>query len=141
MRASVGKAFAVIGFCMLFPSCSPETAAPVDVTDAWIRKPVPPLDKTAGYFGIRNNTDFLITLQEAGSDRARSIEFHESLRDGDVMRMRRLGPVRIAPGETVVFEPGGKHLMIFGFTDGESPVVIRLKMDSGSTLDVPFEIR
>lgn len=128
---------------LLLSSCSDEPAVsePLQVTDAWIRKPVPPLDKTAGYFLITNHSPDKVVLTGARSDAARSIEFHETVQVDDMMRMRRLKQLELGPGESVQFAPGGKHLMIFGFKSVSSPVGIELQFSSGQTLDVPFELR
>jgi len=139
MRTGLALSSAI--FCCCLAACTQTETPPIEVTDAWVREPVPPLDKTAGYFQIHNNTQSPIVLQKASSPDARSIEFHETIRDGDMTRMRRISSLTIDPGEQAAFEPGGKHLMIFGFTEDESPVMITLLFESGTILDVPFELR
>lgn len=136
-----GLVLSIAMFCCCLAACNQTETPPIDVADAWVRKPIPPLDKTAGYFKIRNNTPSPVTLQKAVSPQARSIEFHETTREGDMTRMRRMSSLTIGPGEQAVFEPGGKHLMIFGFTEDKSLAMITLQFESGKTLDVPFELR
>jgi hypothetical protein len=134
----------VIGiFMLLLASCSyePEETTSPQVTDAWIRKPIPPLDKTAGYFRITNRSGEKIVLTGASSSVAHAIEFHETLKVDDMMRMRRVKEIELGPGETLSFAPGGKHLMIFGFKAITSPVYIELRFAAGQTLEVPFEMR
>ncbi len=128
---------------MFLASCSKPNMAPplIEVTDPWIRKPIPPLDKTAGYFKVTNHSETPIVLKVAQSKSARKIEFHETLEEEGMMRMRRLKEVVVAPGETVSFEPGGKHLMVFGFIAGDSPVSVQLRIGEDQILEVPFDLR
>lgn len=133
----------LIASSMLLGSCSNGTAdsQPLEIADAWIRKPIPPLDKTAGYFRITNQSAEKVVLTGARSSAARTIEFHETVQIDEMMRMRRLEQVELDPGGTVEFAPGGKHLMIFGFSSVTSPVGIELRFSTGQTLDVSFELR
>jgi copper(I)-binding protein len=98
---------------------------------ARIRLPVTGTDKSAGYFQVTNNTPDLLTLVAAQADNVRAIEFHTIIRDGDMMRMRRLDSVDVAPGETVEFGPGGKHLMMFGVGELGETVTVVLRSAQG----------
>ena len=40
------------------------------------------------------------------------MSLHQTLEENGVERMRALGPVTLAPGASVVFAPGGRHLML-----------------------------
>lgn len=113
---------------------------PLLVEDAWLRAPPPGLDKTAGYFRLTNHSGKALSIVGASSDQIRAIEMHTTIKDGDMMRMRRLKTIPIPPDETIVFEPGGKHLMIFGLRTTEN-VNISLAFDDGSTVTAPFERR
>ena len=42
---------------------------------------------------------------------------HDVIADGDQRKMMQLNSVDIAPGESLVFEPGGRHIMLLGITD------------------------
>ena len=42
---------------------------------------------------------------------------HDVIADGDQRKMAQLNSVDIAPGESLVFEPGGRHIMLLGITD------------------------
>mgnify|MGYP001315635384 CR=1 FL=1 len=44
-------------------------------------------------------------------------QMHDVIADGDQRKMVRLNAVDIAPGESLVFEPGGRHIMLLGITD------------------------
>jgi periplasmic copper chaperone A len=79
-------------------------------------------------------------LTGAYSDVVRAIEMHVTLRDGDMVRMRRLEEVVIAAGETVRFEPGGRHLMLFGVSELTEPVEIVLQQRDGPDVRLPFRV-
>lgn len=111
----------------------------LEISDARVRALIPGQDKTAGYFRARNSTADAMVLSGARSGQARSIEMHITVQDGDMMRMRRLDAVEIAPGETVRFEPGGRHLMIFGVDSLEAGIDIELQLRDGTTVPVHFE--
>lgn len=101
----------VVAFLAACGEVSPQA---VQFESARIRLPVPGTDKAVGYFQMTNNTDAAITLVGVRSGNIRSIEMHTMIREGDMMRMRRLRTVEIQPDETVEFVPGGRHLMLFG---------------------------
>ena len=111
---------------------------PLSVSDAKIRALLPARDTTAGYFQLNNNTDASITLTGASSKLARAIEMHETIQRGDSVGMRRVKKVTINPGEHVLFEPGGMHLMIFGVSRVADDFPITLLFDNGEQLQVSF---
>jgi len=53
-------------------------------------------------------------LLSASSPAAASVELHETIKDGDVMRMRPVAGLNVTPGRTVELKPGGLHLMLMG---------------------------
>ena len=67
----------------------------------------------AGYLQIVNNGDAADRLIAVEADFPR-VMLHETVMDGDVAKMEHLMGVSIAAGETVTFEPGGKHVMFMG---------------------------
>ena len=117
-----------------------QAAGPLEVGDARVRALIPGQDKTVGYFTARNGSDETVVLVGAQSEAARAVEMHTTLRDGDMVRMRRLAEVEIEPGETVRFEPGGRHLMLFGVTALGEGVEIGLLRRDGAEIRVRFSI-
>ncbi len=85
--------------------------------DAVLRSPLPGADKTAGYVTVRNVGTSDVVLIGAEAETLGSIELHTMIHDGEMMRMRRIDEVEVPAGESVAFERGGKHLMIFGLED------------------------
>ena len=115
---------------------------PIAVTDAWVRVPAPGLSVAAGYFDIVNRTATPIDLIGASSDAAGSIEMHTESHDGELMQMRQLDVVALAPKQTVSFTPGGTHLMLLGYGGVTSTTIpITLRFSDGSQQTVSFEVR
>jgi copper(I)-binding protein len=147
----IRSSFRFAWFCLflLITGCSDAEHPGISgfvVEDAWMRAPVPPLDKTAGYFKFSNRSATAVTLASATSARARTIEFHETFEKNGMLRMRRLGEIKVGPGESVEFKPGGKHLMIFGFTGSGERVPVSFEVvsaDPAETLsvEISFELR
>ena len=95
--------------------CAPAEEAPaaLALSEGWIRLPPPGQDRSAAYLTLTATSP--VTLVAAESPLAQRVEFHTMVRDGDLMRMRQLPEVSLAPGETRRFAPGGDHLMLFGW--------------------------
>ena len=62
---------------------------------------------------IENRGDTSDTLMGAVTPVAGYTELHEHVHEGELMKMRRIKEVVIAPGEQVEFSPGGHHVMLF----------------------------
>ncbi len=89
----------------------------IEVVHPWARPTPIASVPAAAYFVIKNlgkENDRLLSA-ELAENYAKSVEIHETaMRDG-MMRMRRIDQaLSIAAGGEVVFEPGGKHVMIMG---------------------------
>ncbi len=128
------------GLAALLPAagCAPASNPDIEVTDARIRAPLPGRDMTAGYFTLRNDRDAALVLTGVTSPAARAVEMHETSSDGGMMKMRRLDEVVVGAGETVRFEPGGRHLMLFGVSNLGERTEITLNRRNGDPIVVPF---
>jgi copper(I)-binding protein len=113
-------------------------AADVSVENAWLRQLLPGQNRTAGYFDIVNHGSKPVTLVGAESNAAAAIEFHRSIHNGDVVRMQRIEKVVVGAGETVRFQPGGLHLMLFRVADLAEQTKVALLTDTGMRIDAVF---
>ncbi len=104
----------------LLLGCKP--APTLEVSDAWLRAPLPGQTVAAGYFTLRNNTDLPATLVSMSSPDASRVELHTHQLQGDMMRMRRLDHLEVAGRHHVVLAPGGHHLMLFDVRSLNDPV-------------------
>lgn len=114
------------------------------VDDAWIRAAPPGAPMRAGYAVLRNDGDAALVVRGVRSDVFDAISVHATLIEDGVARMRELGPVTLAPGERVVLEPGGKHLMLMRPKRALAPgdtVELQFDVEGGASDAVPFVVR
>ena len=103
--------YALVLMCSLWSAI---LSAEAQISDAYVRGLIPGRDMSAGFFTFKNSGDQPIVLVGASSAAAERVEFHTSLHEDGMMKMRALENVTVAPGESVTFAPGGNHLMLFG---------------------------
>lgn len=120
-----------------------EVAAPsVLISEGYIMAPLKGRDIAAGYF-IAENQGEAVSLVSASSPSAATVELHtHSMADG-VMQMRKVDAVDLPEDGSVVFEPGGFHLMMFGFTraEGQTETPVTVELSTGEQLVVTLPIR
>lgn len=100
----------------------------VAVEKAWVRLPAVKGRPGAAYFTLVNKgpETRIISLT---SPSARRIELHDSREENGVMRMGPLEDGTIPTESSLVFEPGGKHAMLFELAPEVAP---------GGTLSLTF---
>lgn len=107
------------------------------VTNAVV--PVAAGANTALYFELTNTGSKTDSLIEARTDVANEVEIHQSSQDSSgMMKMQEQDEVKVNPGETVDFEPGGYHIMLLEadeLTEGDT-VEVELLFKSSPALTV-----
>ncbi len=98
----------------------------------------------AGFMRLRNTGGQPDRLISASTPAARTVELHTMIRDGDVMRMRPVQNIEVAPGETVELRPGGFHIMMIGLTapmnqGGRVPLTLRFERAGEVTVELAVE--
>lgn len=81
------------------------------IKDAWMR-PAPETFNSALYCTVINNGDKADTLYKAESEVSDDVQIHETYKKGDMTGMRPVENLVIAPHDSVVFKPGGYHIML-----------------------------
>lgn len=71
----------------------------------------------AAYLRIENKGSEPDRLVEASSERIDAVETHNHVMSNGVASMRPVDGIDVAPGETVILEPGGLHLMLMGMQE------------------------
>ncbi len=133
------KAFLWASIALLF-ACTPSD--PIGIDDPYLHPPVAGRDVAVAYFELANRSASDIALDAVTSERVRAIEIHTHIHDGEMLRMRRLPSVPVPAGSTVRFEPGGHHLMLFGYAAGETGAVpMTLHFSNGETRSVEFAVQ
>ena len=125
--------------CLLLCACS-SSSQTVTIEDAWSPATPPGATVAAAYMKITaHKADVLLSGTTPAANRA---EMHTTIEDHGTMRMRPLETVVVAAGETVRFEPGGRHFMLTGLREslaaGSSfPLTLRFRSAGELTIDVP----
>ena len=128
-----------LGACGGGPPDAAPAPAGLAFEEARVREPVPGRTMTAGYFAVRNGGTEAVVLTGVSSPAANAVEMHVSEQDGGMMRMRQLDSVEIGAGETVRFEPGGRHLMLFGIESLPAEGIdVTFERSDGETTTVRF---
>jgi len=83
------------------------------VEDAWARA-AGAGDITGAFFTIDNAGEDDVLLS-ADSDVAEAVEIHQTVMEGDIMRMEMQASVAVPSGE-LAFQPGSLHIMLIGLT-------------------------
>ena len=132
---------------MVLNACAPvtEQSGPV-FEDAWIR-PLPPGMKMTAAFGTLSNPGKKpLVFNSFSSPSFGDVSLHRTREVDGVSKMREVDELRVAPGESVVLEPGGYHLMLMVPGSDLEPgqtVHIVMSTDDGNSygFDVPVERR
>ena len=107
--------------CLLLGSCSGAgDDGGVRVEDAWIRLPASAGQPGSAYFTL-SSSDEGTKLVGVTSPLVRWVELHESRTKGGVARMERIREVEFPSRGPLVFEPGGRHAMLFGIARSVKP--------------------
>ncbi len=123
--------------------CSKEE---LTISNPWVPEAPPRVAALAGYMTIENGLGESRTLLGASGAHFERVEIHRTVyeKDTGLARMIPMDRISIAPGERVLFEPGGYHLMLVGpkkaLQDGEIVPLI-LIFEDGSRPRVEFEVR
>ena len=85
--------------------------------EAWVRSMPPGTQVTAAYGMLMNHSDETITISQLAADVGSDAQMHDVISDGDQRQMVQLETADIAPGTSLAFEPGGRHIMLNGVTE------------------------
>jgi copper(I)-binding protein len=84
------------------------------VEQGWMRAMPPTQRMSAAYMTLRNEGKVAVIIRGASMDGVADASFHETRhRDGSVT-MKALTSLTVGPGDQLVLEPGGTHLMMMG---------------------------
>jgi copper(I)-binding protein len=116
---------------------------PLSAQDAWIRA-TPGVDVAAAYLTLHNGGAQPVVVSGVRSPAAGAAMIHESTLVNGQSTMRAHEPLRIAPGETVRFAPGGLHIMLHmlrrPLAVGDE-VPLTLLLEGGDSVTVTARVR
>ncbi len=90
-----------------------EEPAKVAITALWARPSIGNSQVGAGYFTVENKgpADVLLAVE---ADVSKTVELHTMTMNGLVMKMRRIENAPVPANGSLVFAPGGNHIMFIG---------------------------
>lgn len=112
----------IISLLVTIAACAPALAhdyqaGEVRIDHPYARATVPGQPSGAAYVTLENHGKTADRLIAADSPAAKKTEIHTMAMEGNVMRMRQVDGIELAPAATVVMKPGdGYHIMLLGLT-------------------------
>lgn len=146
MKKNILWTFVLGSLLLLIAACKPaETPTEPVFENAWIRQAPPGMKMTAGFGTLRNVTDQAIDIESFSSPVLASISLHRTEVVDGVSSMQEVDVFSLAPGSSLVMEPGGYHLMMsFRMQlSAARPVPLEVHTADGRTFsfEVPVEQR
>ena len=118
-------------------------AGDMEIQNPWARASAGMAKTGAAFMDVKNNgaADRVIGVS---ADVSETAELHTHIRDGDVMKMRRVDAIDVPAGETVRLKPGGLHVMFMGLSaplkEGET-FPLTLTFEKAGDMTVEVEVR
>ena len=138
--ASLGR---LAGIGLLIASIG-VASAEIRIHDAWSRATPPGHPTGAVYFELVNDSRRGDALVGVRTTRAPRAELHRTIEEGGNARMVHTPEVRVPANGELVFEPGGRHVMLMGLsealTEGET-YQITLELERAGAIPVQVEVR
>ena len=114
------------------------------VTNARLLLPPVAGNPAAVYFDLKNDGKRAVAVRRADIADAKSATMHEMMEYDSKQIMADMGPMTIKQGETIKFEPGGKHVMAMGLSPelkagGKTEMTLTIAGGDKVSVDVPVE--
>ena len=91
---------------------SEDISSVIETNHAYVNAVPPVMKVTAAYMHISNHSHQMLRLIGASSPIAGKVTLHNSGKKNGMMRMMAMDAIEIASHDTVMFSPGGLHLML-----------------------------
>lgn len=118
-------------------------AAPaLTITHPWIRFLTPRIP-AAGYFTLYNGSSQPAELTGAASPGCGQLMLHQSIISGGTAQMKMVMSILVPAHGSVVFNPGGYHLMCMQPSEDVRPgksIPVSLKFQDGETVSATFPV-
>ncbi len=139
---ALGLGTVVLAGCSQEEQKTEEAASPLSATEGKLYLPAVEGNPGAVYFKLKNDSDRAIAVRRADVEGAARAELHDYM-EYDKTEMGSIGMVTVEPGQTVSFEPGGKHVMAFDLSPDlkpESVTSVTLTMAGGTTMSFDVDV-
>jgi len=106
-------ALRMLAICALYVTAAAAQACEgLQVEAPWVREPPPGAGAVAAFMTLRNTGEHPLVVDGISADGYGMSMLHETVRDGDRVRMQHRHTVSIPPGSSVELAPGGLHVML-----------------------------
>lgn len=131
---------------LVFNGCTKESprSTGLTATNAYMYAPAPGQMHGAVYLRLENSGVAARQLVDISADVAGSAMVHRTVYENGMMKMRHVHHLALEPGQTLLFEPNGFHIMLVDLDnvpDAGGEFVIGLAFDQGETLKVPVAVK
>ncbi len=113
------------------------------ISHPWSRATPAGAQVGAGYLVIENRGTLPDRFLGGSVEAAAGFELHDIVREGGVMKMRRLTGIELPPGRSIEVKPGGRHIMFVGLshplTAGET-IRGALQFELAGRIEVEFKV-
>ncbi|MEQ8248298.1 MAG: copper chaperone PCu(A)C [Alphaproteobacteria bacterium] len=114
---------------------------PVSIDGAYVRESLGRAPNSGAYLTLRSTApDRLVAVESPAAER---VELHTHMMDNDnVMRMRPVDGIDVAPGAPTLLQPGGFHIMLLGVhaplvAGATIPLTLTFEKAGSVSLEVP----
>lgn len=115
-------AYLVLALLAAFPAqAQTAPSATLSVDQVWARATPGGAKTGAVYLTVVNGTGSDDKIVGASTPAAREAQFHTTIDDNGIMKMRELESIEIKAGATVTLKPGGTHVMLVGLAKPLKP--------------------
>lgn len=142
--------FAAAAAALALSACSSQEAAPATednpsglvVSNAKLILPAVAGNPAAVYFDLKNEGKRSVAVRRADVADAKSASLHDMMEFNREMTMAEMGPLTVPAGQTVKFEPGGKHVMAFELSPelkagGKTELTLTIAGGDKASFEVP----
>ena len=127
-------------------AASPDVAAGVTATEAWVRGTVPAQSATGAFLTLEASENSSVVA--VSTPAAKSAHIHASEHKDGVMQMRAIDSLKLPAGRRVELKPGGYHVMLEGLArplaaGDRVPLTFTIEDEGGkrTRLEVSAEVR
>jgi copper(I)-binding protein len=144
MKNQVTKNFSMLLAALFILISSNSFAASIKVSEPYAREVPLGHPNSAAFMVLKNTSNQDRALVNAYSDVSNAVELHTHIKEGGMMRMRRVDKIDIKAGSETVLKPGGLHIMFIGLKQqlkvGDK-VELKLEFDDKNTITLQVPVK
>lgn len=127
--------------CIPFTPVLAAEPGAIQIETPWARESPPAAANGAAYMTLVNTGREVDRLLSASGEVAETVELHTHLMENNVMKMRKVEAIEVAPGEPTALRPGGLHIMLIGLKQplaaGQTfPLTLRFEKAGAASVQV-----